>query len=251
MTSLRLLSLLPVIFLLVSCIDGDEEIWLRRDGSGRIEASYKMPGAIMQRFGSAPILQEKFERAIAREPTIRATHIGHHLESGRVVFTFAADFDDIRTLAAFPKTHLRSPSAPGTPTPEEALFGKMDLRVKGLTLSFDRQVDLSPILPDSARQNPGMLGEARFRYTVHLPATASTHNATGVLDEGRTLTWTFPLRDHTNKPMVLTLMAPLPIPWWVWVLGVPVVALILLFLIRAALLGRSRGDQTMSAQANT
>ena len=45
---MRLLSLLPVLFslFLVSCIEGEEEIWLEPDGSGRIEATYKMPTAV-------------------------------------------------------------------------------------------------------------------------------------------------------------------------------------------------------------
>ena len=54
-----ILTLLPAILLLVSCIDGDEELWLEKDGSGRLEATYKMPGAIMARFGSAPELQRE------------------------------------------------------------------------------------------------------------------------------------------------------------------------------------------------
>ena len=229
-----LLTLLPAIFLLVSCIDGEEEIWLKRDGSGRMVATYKMPGAIMQRFGSAPELQKKLEEAFAKEPTIRITHIGNHLAEGRVVFEFAAEFDDIRTLAAFPKKHLRDPASPDTPGSEEALFGTMDLRVKGLTLIFDREIDLRTILPNSAKQNPGMLGESAFRYTVHLPANANRHNATSVEDEGRTLHWVFPLRKYANAPMSLIMKAPLPMPWWVWFTGFLIGLIFLLLLIWAA-----------------
>jgi len=231
---LILLALLPTILLLVSCIDGEEEIWLKRDGSGRLEATYKMPGAIMKRFGSAPDLQQKLEDAIAKEPSIRVTHIGHHMEDGRVVFEFGAKFDDIRILAAFPKKHLRDPSTPGTASSEEALFGTMDLQVKGLTLIFEREIDLTPVLPDSARQNPGMLGESVFRYTVHVPTKANRHNATSTADMGRTLLWEFPLRKYTNAPMSLIMKAPLPMPWWVWLTGSLIGVIFLLLLIWAA-----------------
>jgi hypothetical protein len=230
---LRLLFLLPIL-LLVSCIDGDEEIWLERDGSGRIEAVYRMPPMIMNRLGSAPALQEKLEDAIAKEPTIRIRHIGHRSEEGRVVFEFGADFDDVRTLATFPRRRLRDPAAPDIPVKEEALFGQMNLEVRSLALSFDREVDLSTALPQSAIQNPGMLGESAFRYTVHLPASASRHNATSTSNNGRTLHWEFLLRKHTDAPMSILMKAPLPIPWWVWFTVFLLVLVFLLMLIWAA-----------------
>lgn len=230
----RLIFLVPLAFLLVSCIDGDEEIWLEHDGSGRLEAIYKMPPQIMQRFGSAPVLQKKLEDAIAKEPGIKIQHIDNRMESGRVVFEFKATFDDIRTLAAFPKKHLRSRDTPDQAGSEEALFGSMNLELKGLTLAFDRTVDLAPVLPDNIRQNPGFLGESAFRYSVHLPGSATRHNATSIDNDGRTLRWIFPLRNHTSRPMALTMKAPLPIPWWIWLAGGLLIALAVYLIVLAA-----------------
>ena len=45
-------------FLLVSCIEGEEEIWLKPDGSGRIQATYKMPTAVAQKITLEGLLQE-------------------------------------------------------------------------------------------------------------------------------------------------------------------------------------------------
>jgi len=234
MSRLLHFSLLPLVLILASCIDGDEEIWLERDGSGRLEATYKMPPQIMQSFGSAPVLQKKLEDAIAKEPGLQIQHISNHMENGRVVFEFNATFDDVRTLAAFPKKHLRSPDTPDQAGSEEALFGTMNLTLSGLTMSFDRTVDLGPVLPDNVRQNPGFLGESAFRYVVHLPAPATTHNATGTADNGRTLNWKFLLREHANRPMLLTMKAPLPLPWWIWLSGGLLVALVVFLAVLAS-----------------
>ncbi|MEC8942451.1 MAG: hypothetical protein VYC95_06945, partial [Verrucomicrobiota bacterium] len=69
---MRLLSLLPVLFslFLVSCIEGEEEIWLEPDGSGRIEATYKMPTAVVRKIGDPDELVEKLKEAAARDPHI-------------------------------------------------------------------------------------------------------------------------------------------------------------------------------------
>lgn len=233
--SLRLSTfiLLPVFLLLSSCIDGDEEIWLERDGSGRLEATYRMPPQIMQQFGGAPVLQKKLEDAFAKEPGITVAHIGHRVESGRVIFDLDAAFDDVRTLAAFPKKHLRNPETPDQAGSDEALFGSMSLELSGLTMSFNRTIDLAPVLPEKVRSNPAFLGESAFRYMVHLPAAATTHNASQTTDRGRTLKWQFLLREHTNRPMQLTMKAPLPIPWWIWLAGGLLIALTVFLLVLA------------------
>lgn len=229
----RLYLFLPLIPLLASCIDGDKEIWLERDGSGRLEATSKMPPRLMESFGSAPVLQKQLEDAIAKEPGLQIEHLDNHLENGRVVFEFTASFDDVRTLAAFPKKHLRNPATPDTPGSEEALFGTMNLEINGLTLEFNRTVNLAPVFPDNIRQNPGFLGESAFRYVVHLPAQATKHNATDTNNNGRTLRWNFLLRKHASSPMILTMKAPLPVPWWIWLSGALVIALVVFLLILA------------------
>ena len=67
---MRLLALLPVLLplLLVSCIEGEEEIWLEPDGSGRIEATYKMPTVVAQKIGDPDELVEILKNAAARDP---------------------------------------------------------------------------------------------------------------------------------------------------------------------------------------
>lgn len=233
------LFLLPLlglgVLLLSSCfIDGNEEVWIHKDGSGRLEATYEMHPSVMRRLGGAEQLRKKLEEAIAKDPTLTATAIDHRVEPGRVVFHFAAEFEDLRELAKFPQRHLRDSSEPGKTVPEEALFGKIQLRLNGLVLSLYREVDLAPILPEAAKNNPGLLGNSTFRYTFHLPVAATENDAHEVRNKGKTLTWSFLLREHTTEPMAIYAKARLPLPWWIWLSLVLLIVLFVLLLIWAA-----------------
>lgn len=239
MSTRLLLPLLAFILTLTSCIEGDEELWLNRDGSGRIDATYRMPPAIMNRFGGADKLQKRLEKAINKEPGIRIDEISHHLEGAQVVFHLKADFDDAREFVGLPRKHLRDPDTPDTPSTEEAFFGVMNLQLSGLSLEFDRNVDLSPALPPSIRDNAVMLGDSAFRYTLHLPTKPSTHNATSTSNDGATLHWAFPLKKHASTPMLLQTSMPLPIPLWLWAL-VGAVVLLLIFIVAKFIKRRTR-----------
>ncbi len=212
----RLLFTLLAILTLSSCIEGDEELWLNRDGSGRIEATYRMPPTLMNRFGGATSLQERLIAAIEKEPGIRIEHISHHIEGAQVVFELRADFDDAISFIELPSKHFRDPETPDKPATLESFFGEMDLKLTGLSLEFHRNIDLSPILPLSVQENGALLGDSAFNYTLHLPTKPSTHNATSVSDEGTTLHWSFPLKDHVKTPMHLHATLFLPLPWWLW-----------------------------------
>ena len=223
---MRSILLLALVLTLTSCIEGDEELWLNRNGSGRIEATYRMPPAIMNRFGGAAKLQQRLEDAIKNEPSIRIQEISNHIDGAQVVFTLKAEFDDARSFISLPKKHLRDPNKPDKPSAEESFFGKMNLRLNGLTLKFDRNVDLSSILPAAVQDNAAMLGDSSFNFFLHLPAKPSTHNATSVSDNGTTLNWSFKLKDHVSTPMVLHTSLLLPLPWWAWSLATIVILLL-------------------------
>lgn len=214
---MRLLLLpVPLFLLLGSCIDGEEHTWLEQDGSGRLEARYKMPVLVMNNFGGAEELAHTLQEAADRDPHVALSRIDHRLERGSVIFEFAGTFDDLRMLCTFPQRQLRDPERPDEPVQAEALFGETDLRINPLGISFHRTVDLSPVLPENIKRAPGILGDSSFRYHLHLPVDARETNAHGRSDEGTTLTWSFVLKDHVSKPMILTARAPLPIPSWVW-----------------------------------
>jgi len=226
---------LPVLVLLVAgCIDGDEKIWLKRDGSGRLEAVYRMPPMVMQNLGGAGALRERLARAAAGDPHVDLTRIAHRSEGGRVTFEIAGTFDDLRNLVSFPRRRLRDPARPDLPVKTEALFGQSSLTIKQLSLTLRRSIDLAPILPEALRANPALLGDSSLRYTVHLPVPVGRTNAPVTGADGRRLEWQFLLRDHLDEPMRLHAQASLPLPWWVWLTGGLLASVFLLLIALAA-----------------
>jgi len=227
-----LLPLLCLVALLSSCIDGEEEIWIETDGSGRLEATYTMPKAFMDELGGAETLTEKLRAAAKKDDSITIGTLEHGTgDDGRQFLHFTAEFTDLRELAKFPQKHLRDPSKPNETASEEALFGEINLSLSGLLMSIDRKIDLAPILPESAKSNPAFLGSSTFQYTFHLPVVPTEHDAHEISADGKTLTWSFLLRDYTDKPMTIWAKAPLPLPWWLWAGGIVVGIFLLLIII--------------------
>ena len=214
----RLLLALACL-VLSSCLDGDEEVWIEKDGSGRIKATYSMPPQFMAELGGAEKLSKRLRDAVESDPNMTLESLGHKFEGGRTVLNFGARFEDFRKLADFGTKHLRDPEQPDTKSTGEILLGTIDIRIEGLTLKYDRTIDLSSLFPENVLRNPGLLGPASFRYTLHMPVAAKEHDAHATSNEGRTLKWTYALRNHTAEPMTTSAKADLPLPWWVWTAG--------------------------------
>ena len=233
----RLLFLLPVLLplLLVSCIEGEEEIWLEPDGSGRIEATYKMPTVVAQKIGDPEELVEILKNAAARDPHIELTSVSHQTRRGGVTLKFSGTFDDLRKLATFPQRQLRDPAEPDKRVKAEVLFGTTHLDISWRGLSYERQVDISWLLKSSPAAKsivrvPALLGNSSFRYTLNLPTSARESNSTTQSQDGHRLEWLFPLKNHVQEPMHLTAEGDLPLPGTLWL--IPLAVLVLLFLIQ-------------------
>ena len=233
----RLLFLLPVLLplLLVSCIEGEEEIWLEPDGSGRIEATYKMPTVVAQKIGDPEELVEILKNAAARDPHIELTSVSHQTRRGGITLKFSGTFDDLRKLATFPQRQLRDPAEPDKRVKAEVLFGETHLDISWRGISYDRQVDISWLLKSSPAAKaivkvPALLGDSSFRYTLNLPAPARESNATARSQDGHKLEWLFLLKDHAEQPMHLTAEGDFPLPGTLWL--IPFAILVLLFLIQ-------------------
>ena len=78
--------------LLLSCIEGREEVWLNRDGSGRLEASYRMPGVVMQQLGKPEDVVRTLQEAAARDEHVELTEVTHRKEKGFIILEFSGTF---------------------------------------------------------------------------------------------------------------------------------------------------------------
>jgi hypothetical protein len=240
-----LLALIPLALVLCSCIEGEEVTWLELDGSGRLEAVYKMPPVVMSSFGGPESLATTLREAAARDTHVDLDYVRHRTERGSVFFEFAGSFDDLRNLCTFPQRQLRDPAEPDKPVSAEALFGESTLKISPRGISVHRTIDISGVLPKNIRRAPGLLDDSTFRYILHLPVGAKESNATSSAAGARKLEWTFLLKDHATTPMILTAEAPLPLPSWLW----PALAGILLILLAltALVLKRLRRPDTPPA----
>ena len=229
-----LLGILPSILLLCSCIEGEETTWLERDGSGRLEAVYKMPPLVMRSFGGPDALAEKLQSAAARDQHVSLNYVSHRTERGSVIFEFSGTFDDLRNLCTFPQRQLRDPDNPHEPVQAEALFGKTILKIDALGIAVHREVDISSIFPKNIQRSPAILGDSAFRYTLHLPVPARSTNASDISSNRQQLEWKFLLKEHATTPMVLTAEAPLPLPIWLWPVFAAVLAVVCAIALRIA-----------------
>ena len=232
---MRFLTFLPLVLtlLLASCIEGEEELWLERDGSGRLEATYKMPPLVMRSFGGPEELVKTLKEASARDQHVNLTHVSHRSEKGQVILEFSGTFDDLHKLCTFPQRQLRDPDEPDKPTKAEALFGETDFDISIRGISYHRTIDISSVLPKLISSAPHRLKDSSFHYILNLPMPASETNAPTLSSAEHKLEWTFLLRDYVNEPMILSAECPLPLPRKLWLLGLlPIAVLVAIFLFR-------------------
>lgn len=123
---MRLLPSIPALlsFLLLGCIEGEEEIWLERDGSGRLEASYKMPSAVMDQIGKPNEVVDLLKNAAADDPHVHFDLISVTTEGDEVTLKISGSFDHLGNFATFPQRQLREPAKPEERSIIDVLFGE-------------------------------------------------------------------------------------------------------------------------------
>jgi hypothetical protein len=144
------------------------------------------------------------------------------------VITLEVATDDISSLEGLLSEHTLEKAPSKADKVLHAIVGRIKVDVHGLSASFSRQIDINPLLLDYMGDDGlSMLGEAQFRYTIHLPKAVTTSNAHEVSNDGRTLRWVYQLAENKDKPIMLSMVASVPVPWWVWALAVLLVLALL------------------------
>jgi hypothetical protein len=204
------IMLVVIACLLSGCIDGQEEIWLEADGSGRVEVSYSVPKAAARLQGGEAGVSEMVGKFLADTPTIRSSSHRVTTEDDRLRVQVSATFDSVLDLKEF----ATGPATKALPSSARALAGTVKIRTQGRTVDFERR-----IVPGSVLPGIGFLPTSNFqgrslRYTVHLPTAPIESNATRTLNGGRSLIWEFPLADAIRGPITTRFVAKVPIPPW-------------------------------------
>ena len=211
--------LCAALLLLSSCIDGDEEIFLRADGGARVLAIYRVPTLLLS-VQDAEDLRSSIENEVGSAKNLKLLTNKVEKHQGNRVITFEIETDDVMALEGVLAEHDPALQMSKGDKILHAIIGRMVVNIEGFSVKLIREVQLEPLLDEYLGSNgASMLGDSTFRYTVHLPDAVESSNAHEVFNEGRTLKWTHKLIDSSTSPIIMTLTAPIPIPGWMFVLA--------------------------------
>lgn len=227
MHTLRFLVLTIFCLLLHACIEGDEEVFIYADGSARVKATYRVPSAVLSR-KEADEFTQLLEQEVGENKNLRLVTNRVDREQGQRVIRIEIETDDVSQLEGITVDHSSEEERSKSDKILHALLGSIDVQVHGLTASLERRVELKPLFDEYLGKNAAvMLSDAEFRYVVYLPKGAQHSNAHEVSDDGRILRWRYDLSELKGKPISMEMTAPIPLPWWVYAVGVALGLLLL------------------------
>ena len=195
--------------LLVSCIDGREEIWLNADGSGRADFNYSFPASAARFQGGEAGVRKLIGKALADSKDLKSSLVEVKSEQDRIAVHVQVAFDSVKDIASL---------APGPESPEkippavEGLAGKFEVVAKGRHVNLSRTVSASQALPGSIFMPASNFAGRKLVYILHLPQLPDESNATRVEDGGKTLIWEVPLTQALKQPLLIHFKATVPIP---------------------------------------
>ena len=221
---------------MVSCIDGREEIWLNANGSGRADVRYSLPAAAARFQGGEAGVRRLIGEFLKKTPAIATSSFEVMTEQDRLKIHILATFDSALDL----KEISKGKSLEKLPSSASHLAGEMSVDLHGRTVAFSRTIAPGKALPGAIFLPASQFQGRNLTYIIHLPTAASESNATRTEDAGRTLVWDYPLAVAIQNPVTLRFKAKIPIPPWLVVAGAAVVFLLAYFTVRWKIRSRKR-----------
>ncbi|MGB2402215.1 MAG: hypothetical protein ACPIA7_02270 [Akkermansiaceae bacterium] len=216
-TLILILGLLSI--LLSSCIEGEEEIFLNADGSARVVATYRVPSMLLSA-EDAQDLRMGIAEEVARVKNLKLITNKVEKHHGDRVIVIEIDTEDVASLEGALSEHDPALKKKKGDKVLHAIIGSIMVNTDGLKVHLNREIHLASLLDEYLGSSGGsILGESAFCYTVHLPMPVVSSNAHQMLNEGRTLVWSYKLADHWDKPICLSMTSRILIPWWAYALG--------------------------------
>ena len=227
---IRLLAIVAAA-LLVSCIDGREEIWLNSDGSGTADITYTIPEIAARFQGGAAGVSNMLGSFLAETPAIKNPSHKVSTVDGRMTIHVRGSFDSVTDFKQIDK----SQGVEKLPSSASGLTGDVEVTRDGRTFAFSRKIDAARALPGSLFMPSSEFRDHKLTYIVHLPLAAADSNALRTADGGKTLVWEFPLAEAIRRPVETRFSATIPVPTWLFAsagAGIVFVALLVLYGIR-------------------
>lgn len=201
--------------LLVSCIDGREEVWLNADGSGRADVCYTLPAAAARFQGGEAGIRRIVGDFLRNTPEITSSNFEVATEDNRLNIHVHGTFKSVRDFKGLT-------TAPSGQLPSSAvnLAGEVQVEMHGRTINFSRTVSPGKALTGSAFIPASQFEGRKLAYILHLPEAATESNATRVEDDGRSLVWEFPLAQAIQSPVTTRFKVKIPVPPWLLVTAI-------------------------------
>lgn len=201
-----------------SCIDGEEEVFLHADGSGKLKVKYQVPGMFFTQ-AEADELVEIIEKEVGGNENLELLTNRVDTENGKKIIRIEVAAASVVELENMLEDHGDEGDGGSerskTDKTLHTLMGDLKVKVSGLTAHVRRDVDLEQYLGE---RGTSFLRDSEFRYLVHLPKAAGHSNAHEVLNDGKTLKWVYKLRECGKKPISMEMQAPIPLPRWLYAL---------------------------------
>ncbi len=213
--SWRWLAVVCAAVSLVACIDGREEIWIERDGSGRLDLSYSIPASAALLHGGEAGVRQRLQDFLATATALSSSSAEVTAVGDRLGIRVRAAFDSALDLQEM----IRHPQGRPLPAAATGLAGTVKLATRWLALDFKRTLTLSAALPGAALFPAAQFQNRKLTYILHLPESVTETNASRCEAGGRVLTWEIPLVDALKKPVTLHFTMPLPLPRWLKISG--------------------------------
>lgn len=206
---IRLLALVTAS-LLVSCIDGREEVWINADGSGRADITYSLPAAAARFQGGENGVRKMIDDFLSHTPALKNPTCEVTTVDSRLTIHVQASFDSALDL----KDISKGESMGKLPSSATGLTGATLVTVSGRTVDFSRTISAGDALPGSSLMPASQFDGRRLTYIMHLPMGPLESNATRTENEGRTLVWDIPLAQAIKGPVATRFKANVPVPAW-------------------------------------
>lgn len=207
---LERLLVLSFVVLLASCIDGHEEYWLNRNGSGAAEATYDIPASAVDLGGGEEELRRGLDNWFAGTPAVRREAFELTRTGDRVRIHLRVAFDSALDLLDLSKPEKTR----SMPSSFSHLAGVFDFRLKGREFELTRTVSPAKALMGGLFLSRRETESRKLVYIVHLPEAPLESNATRTEDGGKTLVWDYTLQESLRQPLVTRFKAKIPIPVW-------------------------------------
>ncbi len=215
--SLLFACLTPVVLLFAGCLEYEEDLYLEKDGSGRVELRLGLvdlnetlrqmsggdtaaPAGMSP--GTARASEEDFRLMAEGIDGVEYISGRSYMEEGKRHVEAVLEFDSLESLAGL------SDSGMGE---QPDFFGRITWREQDGEYVFERRIHTSG---GAETGEAGALGKAmmagvfqghNLRFTTHFPGDIVATNEAGQIDpnDPKTATWTVPLSRLMSEPVTL------------------------------------------------